>query len=228
MKQYWGVLTGKVDDLSLRERAMIFAAAGFVLIAVINTVLLEPLLTQQKKLSAQIVQQQEKTKELQAAMQVLMQAKQDDEHSPLRLRITQMKQQLDEQNVYLQSRRDRLVEPNRMAHLLEQVLNKNSHLQLVTLKTLPVSLLVEKKSSVDDAAQSVVTESGTQKQIYKHGVQISIRGSYLELLQYISVLEKMPTQMFWAEASLNVEKYPDAVLTLVLYTLSLDKTWLTV
>ena len=228
MKQYWTLLSGKIDDMSLRERAMIFAAVGFVVIALINNFLLDPLLAKQKSRAAQMQQQQEKSKELQATMQSLMQAKQDDEHSPLRLRIVQLKQQLAEQDDYLKSRRDHLVEPARMSHLLEQVLNKNSRLQLVALKTLPVSLLIEKKPAADVTAQPAEADSGTQKQIYKHGVQISIRGNYLDLLQYIGALEKMPTQMFWAEAAMSVEKYPDTVLTLTLYTLSLDKTWLTV
>jgi MSHA biogenesis protein MshJ len=228
MKPYWSLLSGKVDDLSLRERAMMFAAAGFVLIAALNALLLDPLLSKQKTLSAQMQQQQEKNKELQAEMQILIQAKQDVEHSPLRLRMAELKQQLEEQDGYMRSNRDHLVEPGKMAHLLEQVLNKNARLQLVSLKTLPVSLLIEKKAAGDVAGQSAVSETTAQKQIYKHGVQISIRGSYLELLQYMNALEKLPTQMFWAEANLTVEKYPDAVLTLVLYTLSLDKTWLTV
>ena len=225
MKRYWALWVGKVDDMSLRERAMIFAAVGFVVIAVIDNLLLDPLLAKQKNRAAQMQQQHEKSKEMQAEMQALMQAKQDDEHSPLRSRAAQMKQQLAGQEDYLKSRRDHLVEPNQMAHLLEQVLNKNSRLQLVSLKTLPVSLLIEKKPAPDGAAQPA--DPGTQ-QIYKHGVQISIRGNYLDLLQYINALEKMPTQMFWAEAGMSVEKYPDAVLTLILYTLSLDKTWLTV
>lgn len=228
MKQYWVLLNGKIDDMSLRERAMIFLAVGFVLIALINNFLLEPLLEKQKVRAALMQQQQEKAKELQATMQALTQAKQDDEHSPVRIRIAQLKQQMTEQDNYLKGRRDRLVAPEQMAHLLEQVLNKNSHLQLVSLKTLPVSLLIEKKEAADAVPPSLVNDGSTQKQIYKHGVQISIRGSYLDLLQYISALEKLPTQMFWAEANMSVEKYPDTVLTLVLYTLSLDKTWLTV
>jgi len=48
------------------------------------------------------------------------------------------------------------------------------------------------------------------------------------MLNYLAALEKMPAQMFWGEISFSVDKYPDAVLTLTLYTLSLDKTWLTV
>lgn len=218
MRRYWDLACARMDDMSLRERAMIFAAAAFVMISLINAMLIDPLLAKQKMVSAQVIQQQEKMKELQAQLQALLQAKRDDERSPLRVRSAQLKQQLQEQDVYLQSRRDRLVEPNKMADLLEQVLNKNGKLQLVALKTLPVSLLIEKQQDANAG----------QKQIFKHGVQITVRGGYLDLMQYLSALEKMPAQMFWGEASLSVEQYPDAVLTLTLYTLSLDKTWLTV
>lgn len=225
MRRYWELARTRIDDMSLRERVMMFAAAAFVVIALINATLLDPLLAKQKMLSAQVVQQQEKMKELQAQMQGWLQAKSDDEHSPLRNRLAQLKQQLQTQDGYLQSRRDRLVEPNKIAGLLEQVLSKNDKLQLVALKTLPVSLLIGKPQAAEDAAQPAMNG---QKQIFKHGVQITVRGGYLDLLQYLTALEKLPAQMFWGEASLSVEKYPDAVLTLTLYTLSLDKTWLTV
>jgi MSHA biogenesis protein MshJ len=234
MKRYWERLRTSIDDMSLRERAMIFVAAAFVVISLMEVMLLDPLLAKQKILSTQVVQQQEKMKELQAQMQNLLQAKRDDEHSPLRDRLAQLKQQLQAQDSYLQSRRDRLIAPDKMADLLRQVLNKNDRLQLVELKTLPVSLLIE-KSPGDTAAQPVATnlneqqkQSGTQKQIFKHGVSITVRGSYLDLLRYITALEKMPAQMFWGEVSLSVEKYPDALFTLTVYTLSLDKTWLAV
>ncbi|MFA6970325.1 MAG: agglutinin biogenesis protein [Gallionella sp.] len=220
MKAYWELARARIDDLSLRERVMIFTAALFVVIALLNVALLDPLLAKKKVLSSQVIQQQEKMKELRAAMQSLLQARQDDKHSPLRVRSAQLKLQLQEQDTYLQSRRDRLVEPGKMAELLEQVLNKNGKLQLIALKTLPAGLLIEKQQDVN--------ASDGQKQVFKHGVQITVRGGYLDLLQYLTELEKLPAQMFWGEASLSVEQYPDAVLTLTLYTLSLDKTWLTV
>lgn len=229
MKRYWELVRGKIDDMSLRERAMIFLAVAFIVVALVNVTLLDPLLAKQKMLSAQVAQQQEKMKELQARMQGLLQAKRDDEHSPLRTRLAQLKQQLQEQGGYLQSRSDRLVEPGKMAELLEQVLNRNDRLQLVELKTLPASLLVE-KAQADEAANFSVgqKQTGLHRQIFKHGIQITVRGGYLDMLHYLDALEKMPVQMFWGEASLSVDKYPEAVLTLTLYTLSLDKTWLTV
>ena len=236
MKRYWELARTKIDDMSLRERAMIFAAAGFVVISLINSILLDPLLAKQQALSAQVVQQQEKMKELQAAIQSLLQAKRDDEFSPLRMRSSQLKQQLQELDGYLQNRSSRLVEPDKMADLLKQVLSNNAGLQLVALKTLPASPLIDNPQAAKGAEQSALAvqandgqkQPGAQKQIFKHGVQISVRGGYPELLRYISALERMPTQMFWGEASLSVEQYPYSVLTLTLYTLSLDKTWLTV
>lgn len=228
MRRYWELARTRIDDMSLRERAMIFAAAGFVVISLINSILLDPLLAKQKILSAQVIQQQEKMKELQAAIQSLLQAKRDDESSPLRMRTAQLKQQLQDLDGYLQNRRSRLVEPDKMAGLLKQVLGKNGGLQLVEMKTLPVSLLIEEPKAANGAGQAAEHEHDGQKQIFKHGVQISVRGGYLELLRYVSALERMPAQMFWGEVSLNVEQYPYSVLTLTLYTLSLDKIWLTV
>lgn len=228
MKRYWERVRAAVDDMSLRERAMIFVAATFVVISLMNVILLDPLLAKQKMLSAQVVQQQEKMKELQAQMENLLQAKRDDEHSPLRDRLAQLKQQLQEQDGYLQSRRDRLIAPNKMADLLRQVLDKNGRLKLVELKTLPVSLLIEKPQGAAANSPEGQKQPDSQKQIFKHGVRITVRGGYLDLMRYVTALEKMPSQMFWGEASLSVEKYPDATFTLTLYTLSLDKTWLAV
>ncbi|MDH2919159.1 MAG: agglutinin biogenesis protein [Sideroxydans sp.] len=227
MKTAWEAASNKVDALSLRERGIIFTALAFVLVTLINTALLEPLSVKQKNISAEMSQRQEKSKELQAKAEALIEAKKHDENSPLRVQIEQLKQQIAAQDSDLQQRRERLVAPNQMAHLLEQVLSKNAHLQLVSLKTLPVSLLIENKNAAASGVPATQANNAAP-QIYKHGVEVTIRGGYLELLQYVRTLEKLPTQMYWADASLSVEKYPDAVFTLTLYTLSFEKIWLTV
>lgn len=50
-------------------------------------------------------------KELQASIQSLIQARQDDEHSPLRTRSEQIRLQLQALDDYLLTRSSRLVEP---------------------------------------------------------------------------------------------------------------------
>lgn len=220
MKERLDQLISKIDAMSLRERALIFAAIAFALVAMIDSFFLNPLLQQQKKLSSQVVQQQEKMKEIQGQLSALLQAKQADKDAPQRERIRQLREQIATGDAFLKETQDKLVPPDRMAHLLEQVLVKNGQLQLVSLETLPVSNFIEQAEKN--------AQSGAGKQIYKHGVRITVRGSYAGLTQYLQTLEKMPTQMFWGMASLNVVKYPHAELTLTLYTLSLDKTWLQV
>lgn len=236
MKKHWENLVTKVDAMSLRERGLIFAAAAFVLVMLIKILLFDSLLAERKDIFNQIQQQQEKMKANQAQMEASLQASKDADQSPLRQRLKQARQELSDNDVYMLGLHGRLVAPEKMPDLLEQVLKQNGHLQLVDLQTLPVAPLVEKAMvkpgrAGTAPASAVVTApvSATatpDNQVFKHGVQITVRGSYLDLLQYLTDLEQLPTQMFWGKAEMKVEKYPEVVLTLTLYTLSLDKTWL--
>lgn len=221
MKKYWVSLIDKVDGMSLRERVLVFAAAAFMLVALIKALYLDPLLVEQKSLSTNVVQQQEKMKELQAQIDASLQARKDDKNSPLRHRMEQTKQQLAKGDAYLQDRRDRLVEPEKMADLLEQMLNKYGQLQLINLQTLSAATVIEKTATPSGGTPAV-----SDKQVFKHGVQMTVRGSYLDLLQYLTEIEHLPTQIFWGNAEMKAGHYPDVELTLTLYTLSLDKTWL--
>jgi MSHA biogenesis protein MshJ len=247
LSQYWNTAHAKIDAMSLRERAMVFLAAAFVLISLLNTLLLDPLLAKQKALSQKVVQQQDQMREQQATIQALLNAKRDDQKSPLRLRAAQLRTQIQEQKQYLSSRSDRLVQPEQIAHLLEQVLRQQGKLQLLKLETLPLAPLIEEDSvmQITGVEQTVVKNNGVvrrvvtingveqpqpakENEIFKHGVKITVRGSYLDVLRYLTALENMPTQMFWGEMTFKVESYPDAVVSLTLFTLSLDKTWLAV
>jgi MSHA biogenesis protein MshJ len=62
--------------------------------------------------------------------------------------------------------------------------------------------------------------------IYRHGVEIGVRGEYADLLLYLKALEAMQGQLFWGDARLSVDIYPNSILTLSVYTLSLDPKWM--
>lgn len=223
--QYWEKLSGKVDGFSLRERVLVFVAIAFMLVSLINMLFLDPLLVKQKRMSAQVVQQEEKMKEIQAQIQAQLDARRSDASSPLRERMAQLRQQLAQGDAYIKGRSDRLVPSEKMANVLEQMLNKNGQLQLVSLKSLPVALLAGKGDGKAGEHKKTVA---LDKQVFQHGVQITVRGSYLDLLAYLNGLEHLRAQMFWGKAKLSVVQYPVAELTLTLYTLSLDKIWLVV
>lgn len=62
--------------------------------------------------------------------------------------------------------------------------------------------------------------------LYRHGVEITVEGKYLDMVDFMSALEAMPTQLFWGKAKLDVDEFPKARLTLTLYTMSLEKKWM--
>lgn len=229
MKFDWKTLTDKIDDMSLRERGMIFGVAALILITLINTALLDPLLAKQKKLSQQVVQQEGQIKGVQAQTLSLFQSRPADPDAANRARLESLKQQLTQLDSFLQDKRQHLVPPEKITGLLEQILTRNRQLQLVSLQTLPAaSLLAEQEQNAGKAPVAGAAPVSSEKQMYKHGVEISLKGSYFDMLRYVAELEKLPWRMFWGKASLDAEQYPALTLTLTVYTLSLDRAWLKV
>lgn len=69
------------------------------------------------------------------------------------------------------------------------------------------------------------TDSPTPS-LYRHGLQITVEGSFADLLTYVQALEAMPQRVLWGDVAFKVEHYPRAALTLQLYTISRDRHWL--
>lgn len=76
------------------------------------------------------------------------------------------------------------------------------------------------------AAAPAVPAPAPAPLLYRHGVQLVLQGSYLEMIDYLEALEAMPTQLLWGAAVLDAGQFPQARLTLTLYTLSLDQKWI--
>ncbi|HEU4851275.1 MAG TPA: hypothetical protein VFT37_03865 [Telluria sp.] len=62
--------------------------------------------------------------------------------------------------------------------------------------------------------------------IYRHGVELTLEGGYVDMVNYMSALEAMPVRLIWGRAKLDASKYPQSRLTLTLFTLSLEKDWM--
>ena len=62
--------------------------------------------------------------------------------------------------------------------------------------------------------------------VYKHGMRVELRGGYMDILRYLKSLEALPWKVFWGQAVLKTEKYPDSRLDLLIYTLSTHEGWI--
>lgn len=232
LRQKWQNLADRVDAMSLRERTLIFLAAALVLVTLLNALLINPLLSRQNALSKEIVQTQLQSRALQTQIQELASKKNVDPDEALRAKLQQMQQELAAMDSSLLDFQTGLVSPQQMPAMLEDLLLRNRALSLVSLKTLPMQNLA---AAVDEAAAQADTGPSPAKPavipqagVFRHGVEITVQGSYADLLRYLTALEASPYRVFWGKASLKADAYPKATLALTLYTLSLDKAWLTI
>lgn len=237
MKEYWEKLAVRIDALSLRERAMAFGIAALVLVSLVNSFLVDPQFSQQKKLAQKVNEDQQQIAAMQAEIRQRVMSHDVDPDASIRLRLQQLLQQSAKIKTELTGMQNGLVSPDKMPMLLEDLLKRDGRLSLKSLKTLSVSLLNEPLEAapapgVVQAARPEPKDKAEHAEpksaVYKHGVEIVVVGSYADITNYLEQLERMPWQLFWAKARLNVDAYPDSSLTLTLFTLSLDKKWLNI
>ena len=224
MKNLWRSYGRKFDALSMRERVMVFAAVISAIVFVGYQFGLSGLLHHNFRLSAQIGQHETEAAMAQQQTRILAGSLAQDPNEAVRQQLTGLKEQIEERDLTMRGVQKGLVPPTRMAAVLENMLNRSQNVRLVSLKTLPVSTLVERPAGDGKAEAAALDEH----QVYKHGVEITLQGNYLDLMDYLAKLEKLPWQMFWARTRMDASDYPQVRVTLTLYTLSLDKAWLVV
>jgi MSHA biogenesis protein MshJ len=226
MTQSWGKLASRFDSLKPRERVMVFAA-GVVIIAGLGFVLaIDGALAKHKILAANADKNRIDLAQLQKQNAELSRLLTQDPDAEARKHIDELRRQLGGYDTELRGVQQGLVPPNRMAKVLEDMLSRDSHVRLVKLRTLPVAALVEPGAPADNTAAKPSAPS--KKLGYKHGIELTVEGSYLDLLEYQARLEKLPWRMFFARTSVNSVDYPRVLMTITLYTLSLEQAWLVV
>jgi MSHA biogenesis protein MshJ len=225
MSQRLKILAARVDALTLRERAMLFAAAAASIVFLLYALFLNPLLARQALLRAQVTQQQGTIGGIDREITQRLQVYGVDPDAAARSRLAALAAESAQLSNGLRTMQNGLVAPERIAPLLETILKANGRLQLVSMKTLPATAVSE--GAVRALAQPAgAAPAPASALLYRHGVELTVRGNYLDMVNYMDALEAMPTRLLWGRAGLEVEEYPTARLTLTLYTLSLDRKWI--
>jgi len=241
LKKYWLSLSSKFEALNTRERWMVTCALFVVVFAAINSLFISPVLARQKVLNSELTADQAQIQGLTEQINAYANQAVIDPDAPNKQRIKELNTQLKTLETQLSGLQNTLISPDKMPELLRSLLKKNGKLKLIELKTLPTKGLLdadaEDKSVTPVANESNMVQTNiASKQdspVFKHGVEITVEGRYLDLLDYVSELEQMPWHVLWSKAALNEEQNPAITwpanrLKLTVYTLSLDKTWLSI
>ncbi len=209
-------LTDRIDAMQLRERALIFVTVLVAVYFVAVNLLFSPINAEKDRLKKQVNEKHEQTRMLEVQIQELLTGGAHDPNSAKRQKITSLQDNLRQMDASLAEVTTGLVPPKEMTRLVEQMLVKNRGLQVIKVESLPSTPLIEGASEAN--------ASGTM--VYKHGMRIELKGGYLDILRYLKTLEGLPWKVFWGQATLKTEKYPDSTLNLLIYTLSTHEGWI--
>lgn len=227
MKKQWAAFIAWIEGLSRRERLMVLVATVVCMWAMFDVLFLTPLLESKRELAKRIDAGRQQITVMQDQIRTLQSQGAADPDAANRARLAELQDRLRDVDAQLDQLRREMVSPEQMTQVLESVLQKRRQLKLVSLKTLPVSPLIP---SSEPAPEATTASRATSPEVavFRHGVEITVEGRYLDLLEYLSDLERSPWQLMWGNASVRAERYPNSTLTVTVYTLSLDKTWLSI
>lgn len=229
----WAILNKRYLALQPRERYLMLAAIVLVPLMLLNTLFLEPSQKRGRAAGQQLKSGEATRNELLQQVSVLQATLEKSPDAALKSELQQLSEARQLSDGLLSQLKDALVSPAQMNDLLDGVLARQAGLRLVSLRTLPPESLLEKSTekgtekAASNADKQAAEPGPATFDLYRHGVEIKLDGSFHDLQAYLVQLEEQGKRVLWGRLSFNVQAHPRARMTLVIYTLSTEKTWLT-
>lgn len=210
----------RIDAMSIRERGLIFITVMVVLYVFAFNVLFGPIHLEKDRLQKLVDQKHEETKLLELQIQGMLGTGSQDPDAAKREKLAAIEQSTKTIDTALSQVTSGLVPPKEMARMVEQMLIKNRGLHVIKVESLPATPLLE------GGQVTPGSPAAPGSMVYKHGMRIELKGSYLDILRYLKSLETMPWKVFWGQVTLDAENHPISKLNLLIYTLSTHEGWI--
>jgi MSHA biogenesis protein MshJ len=192
--------------MSLRQRAMLFATISLVVIALAHTLLIEPVLARQKRLIDAVNRDQSQISAVRGQIESVLKEQELGRKDPAVAALLELEARVAQAEKTVTERKRGFIAPTRLPVLLRSLLGPGQTLRLEALRVVP-GIAVEGQAG-----------------FYHHGVELTLMGSYFELVQYLAQLEKLPARLVWGRTELQVEQYPQVRLTVQVGTISSQPT----
>lgn len=209
---YINALLTWFDGRSLRERVLVIVALLGSLIVTFDLLFMSRLDARRKELSQELTTLRS---DMDAASKAALAASAADPIAMQTKRATELKAQLAATDAKLASQAAGMIAPQRMMQVLHEVLERQHGVTLVDLRYLHATPLPDARSAVPVGVARP----------YLHTVEITVQGSYLDVLGYLRALEALPWRFYWRRLELTTTHYPMNQVRLELGTVSMDSQW---
>lgn len=216
-----------IDELTLRERAVVFGGLITLLFLGWYAWLMEPLMKEEKVLAAELETRRQQFAELNAQFARMAEKRRLDPKAALRKRVSELRGETQHLQEELHGATQNLIPPELMPDVLRAVLKSSSGLRLVRVTGLGSRPLVD--PSADGAGGSSAPRKEGEDVLdgaYRHGLRIEFQGDWFSTLEYLRRLEGLEWGFFWDSLRFRVGEYPQATTSITVYTLSLSRDWI--
>jgi MSHA biogenesis protein MshJ len=227
MNARWRKLAARLDALANRERVMVFFGGMAMIFLVLWVAAIEPVAKKVTSLRADVTAQQETLRTFSAQKTELEAQLRRHPDEALLSRLADLEKSMADVDGAIRDMNVGLVSPERMVSLVRDLVSRSPGIALRSLKTLPAEPFDGGESGAEIAAAGETKARTTTASLYKHGVELTVEGSYPALLAYCRRLEALSVRAMWNRTHLDAARHPTVVMTLTLYTLSMDRTWMT-
>ncbi len=193
-------IAARFEGLELRERWLVFLAALVILWLIVDSIAIAPV---GKTLQREQAELRAAESELASTRQQLSSLQSILANDPMSIKIQEraaLQQQVSELEDELSALTGGLVKAEALPKILEEMLSQVGNLQLQELVTKPAE--------------------AQMAGVYKHGVVLRLTGGFVEVLEYLKVLENLPWKFYWEAIDYRVQEYPSAEVEINVYTLS--------
>ncbi|NKI92763.1 hypothetical protein [Rhizobacter sp. SG703] len=191
----WKRCARRIDALGLRERCMLFISAATLVVAVADSALLSPAITEQKRLAERLKRERTELSALRVQLDAASHAGDDSPLARLRREIAQWQARQQAVDADIARLGAASGERPTLSQLLERTLARHERLTLVKIATVA--------AAPASASAPVSAASGGPDGIRWQGVELGVSGRYADLVDYLADLEQALPGLRWDTLKLS-------------------------
>ncbi len=218
MKAYYQQLQERFNNLSQRERLIIFVSSLVAVAYVWWMLVADPQLQTIQRLASDTSRIETENTTSRALVAQLQQRIDSGVNRAKELELQRLREELATVAEELESSTRAMIGPEQMFVFMRDLISADSNLKLQGLKRLRVEGVMS-DPSIDEASAERPAD------VYRHYMEVRFSGTYLDVLDYVKSLEAAEWRFLWDHIDITADKYPGLNVTLRLSTLSMQRSW---
>lgn len=210
-------LETRFNEMTPRERGMIFAAGLILVVMVLYSLWLGPNLERSASLERKLSSHQQSSETLTRQIAMVKEALKRDPNEATQRQLDKQKADIEVLDSKLKALTVDLVAADQMLPVLQSLLAKSRDLTLIGLTSIDSQPVLELQEQEDSGVG-----------MYRHGIAIEVSGSFFDVYRLVESIEASQWRFYWQSFDYQVTDYPKAKVRIVLYTLSTSEEYIRV